>query len=147
MILFSSLFLCFLFAAFKPRCVHCSILFYLYFFTLFFCSLRTDSKRREILLYAYYYAGSAARCCQTAAAAAPVVTEVTCTSYIYTKKKMGHGISGTAVVALLGYNGTNPWQFSRSLVPCCAVWTVEHQRVCSVGGKVRQLIFVVVIDC
>ena len=29
----------------------------------------------------------------------------------------------------------------------CALWTVEHQRVCSVGGKIRQLIFVVVIDC
>ena len=27
------------------------------------------------------------------------------------------------------------------------VWTVEHQRVCSVVGKIRQLIFLVVIDC
>ena len=28
-----------------------------------------------------------------------------------------------------------------------ALWTVEHQRVCSVVGKTRQLIFLVVIDC
>ena len=28
-----------------------------------------------------------------------------------------------------------------------ALWTVEHHRVCSVVGKKRQLIFLVVIDC
>ena len=28
-----------------------------------------------------------------------------------------------------------------------ALWTVEHQRVCSVVDKTRQLIFLVVIDC
>ena len=27
------------------------------------------------------------------------------------------------------------------------LWTVEHQRVCSVVGKTRQLIFLVVINC
>ena len=27
------------------------------------------------------------------------------------------------------------------------VWTVEHQRVCSVVSKTRQLIFLLVIDC
>ena len=27
------------------------------------------------------------------------------------------------------------------------LWTVEHQGVCSVVGKTRQLIFLVVIDC
>ena len=27
------------------------------------------------------------------------------------------------------------------------LWTVEHQRVCSVDGKTRQWIFLVVADC
>ena len=28
-----------------------------------------------------------------------------------------------------------------------ALWTVEHQRLSGVGGKIRQLIYVVVIGC
>ena len=27
-----------------------------------------------------------------------------------------------------------------------SMWTMEHQRVCSAGGKIRQLVFLVVID-
>ena len=33
------------------------------------------------------------------------------------------------------------------IIRILSLWRVEHQRVCRVGGKMRQLIFLVVIDC
>ena len=43
-----------------------------------------------------------------------------------------------AAEVLVKGEGVNTW---------CMLWTVEQQIVCGVGGKTRQLILLVVIDC
>ena len=54
------------------------------------------------------------------------VVKLSRTLYLYKKQKMGHGVSGAAVLALLGYTGAKPWQLSWSLAPCCEVLQLRY---------------------